>query len=81
MLCNTLVFVRLEQTLENFGAFLATVFDKFVRCRYNMIGVQTEVEAGLRVIFSHVFSCIYPNTKQKKARLVVKLLLETKNGV
>lgn len=59
MLCNTFVFVRLEQTLENFGAFLATVFDKFVRCRYNMIVVQTEVEAGLRVIFSHVFSCIF----------------------
>lgn len=59
MLCNTFVFVRLEQILENFGAFLATVFDNFVRCRYNMIVVQTNLKAGLRVIFSHVFSCIF----------------------
>ena len=43
MLCNTLVFVRLEQTLENFGAFLATVFDKFVRWLYNMIVEQTNL--------------------------------------
>lgn len=41
MLCHTLVFVSLERTLENFGAFLATVFDKFVRWRYNMIVAQT----------------------------------------
>lgn len=45
MLCNNLVFVRLEQTLENFGAFLATVFDKFVRRRYNMIVVQGTLRA------------------------------------
>ena len=43
MLCNTFVFVRLEQTLENFGAFLATVFDKFVRWRHNMIAEQTNL--------------------------------------
>lgn len=66
MLCHTVVFVSLERTLENFGAGLATVFDKFAKWLNNMIEAQTEVEAGLRVIFSHVFSCIYPNTKQKK---------------
>jgi hypothetical protein len=45
MLCNTFVFVRLEQTLENFGAFLATVFDKFVRWRHNMIVEQGTLRA------------------------------------
>jgi len=43
MFCNTLVFVSLERTLENFGAVLATVFDKFAKWLNNMIGAQTNL--------------------------------------
>lgn len=71
MLCNTFVFVRLEQTLENFGAFLATVFDKFVRCRYNMIVEQGTLRAGEETYVSWVLIEIIPNAKEKKARHVV----------
>ena len=46
MLCNTFVFVSLERTLENFGAFLATVFDKFAKWLNNMIGAQGTLRAG-----------------------------------
>lgn len=43
---HTVVFVSLERTLENFGAGLATVFDKFVKWLNNMIGVQGTLRAG-----------------------------------
>lgn len=43
MLCNTFVFVSLERTLENFGAVLAAVFDKFAKWLNNMIGAQTNL--------------------------------------
>lgn len=46
MPCHTVVFVSLERTLENFGAFLATVFDKFVKWLNNMIGAQGTLRAG-----------------------------------
>ena len=45
MPCHTVVFVRLERTLENFGAVLATVFDKFVKCLNNMIAEQGTLRA------------------------------------
>ena len=69
MLCHTFVFVRLEQILENFGAFLATGFDKFVRWRYNMIGAQGTLRAGEETYVSWVFSEIIPNAKEKKHAL------------
>lgn len=46
MSCHTVVFVSLERTLENFGAFFATVFDKFVKWLNNMIGAQGNLRAG-----------------------------------
>lgn len=45
MPCNTFVFVSLERTLENFGAVLATVFDKFAKELNNMIGAQGTLRA------------------------------------